>query len=75
MLKEKKQNWKIIQKQLELAMQKNPLYKFKSKESQDLQLIPTKKRERISQVIKQKNLYLILHQLKKNNEAINQTYT
>lgn len=42
MLKEKEQNWKIIQKRLELAV-KNPLYKFKS-ESQDLPINPNKKR-------------------------------
>ncbi|WP_348799876.1 nucleotidyl transferase AbiEii/AbiGii toxin family protein [Flavobacterium adhaerens] len=42
MLKEKEQNWKNIQKRLELAV-KNPLYKFKS-ESQDLPINPNKKR-------------------------------
>jgi len=42
MLKEKEQNWKNIQKRLELAV-KNPLYKFKS-ESQDLSINPNKKR-------------------------------
>lgn len=41
-LKEKDQNWKNIQKRLELAV-KNPLYKFKS-ESQDLPINPNKKR-------------------------------
>ncbi|MDD2674201.1 MAG: nucleotidyl transferase AbiEii/AbiGii toxin family protein [Flavobacterium sp.] len=41
-LKEKQQNWKNIQKRLELAV-KNPLYKFKS-ESQDLPITPNKKR-------------------------------
>lgn len=42
MLKEKEQNWKIIQKRLELAVN-NPFYKFKS-ESQDLPINPNKKR-------------------------------
>jgi hypothetical protein len=40
MLKEKEQNWKIIQKRLELAV-KNHWYKFKS-ESQNLQINPNK---------------------------------
>lgn len=42
MLKEKQQNWKNIQKRLELAV-KNQLYKFKS-EREDLPINPNKKR-------------------------------